>query len=361
NRAGKLVFRSIGNALTALCKAKLNDKYKYFFTHLKDEENKVRKESLLFFIKGLIEITGIIKESLAFGTSAMAAVDSCLKSACTPESDWVSEEDFYSWLLQEPQTFVWLPTLHRVQATEIVVHDVRCFVCQVMPIIGFRYRCLQCLNYNLCQNCFLHGLTSVQHKLKHPMKEYCFPTSTKDNTKAFLDIMKNKLIRRHRQQLKKNYLPVEDSGKTREYLGWRPRYFHTDPEACTSASTDSGLAVCSDNGEMQDIKTCAFFVEDEIKARPGTSSDFLGLPCSTSSPLFGSHDEAVELLSKHDIEMQQKGMANKIKQLQQENRILQMKLQAIQKKYDLDKSSLTDVEVYMDYSLKIPNNSSLSP
>lgn len=38
--------------------------------------------------------------------------------------------------------------------------------------MGFRYRCQQCHNYQLCQECFWKGLASGSHSNQHQMKEY---------------------------------------------------------------------------------------------------------------------------------------------------------------------------------------------
>jgi hypothetical protein len=38
----------------------------------------------------------------------------------------ISEDMFYSWLLKEPQTLVWLPTFHRVAASESSNLYIRC-------------------------------------------------------------------------------------------------------------------------------------------------------------------------------------------------------------------------------------------
>lgn len=36
----------------------------------------------------------------------------------------------------------------------ILMHNlIKCGKCQIMPIIGNRYKCPKCLNYNLCENC----------------------------------------------------------------------------------------------------------------------------------------------------------------------------------------------------------------
>lgn len=38
--------------------------------------------------------------------------------------------------------------------------------------MGFRYRCQQCHNYQLCQDCFWRGHASGSHSNQHQMKEY---------------------------------------------------------------------------------------------------------------------------------------------------------------------------------------------
>ena len=95
---------------------------------------------------------------------------------------------------QEPQSVVWLPVLHRLAASEKARHHSKCNVCKASPIIGlrsvirtlfrslwlkfnsfgrFRYRCLKCLSFDMCQTCFFTGRVSKSHKLTHPMQEYC--------------------------------------------------------------------------------------------------------------------------------------------------------------------------------------------
>ncbi|OPJ86493.1 hypothetical protein AV530_004889 [Patagioenas fasciata monilis] len=39
-------------------------------------------------------------------------------------------------------------------------------------MMGFRYRCQQCHNYQLCQTCFWRGHASGPHSNQHQMKEH---------------------------------------------------------------------------------------------------------------------------------------------------------------------------------------------
>ena len=77
---------------------------------------------------------------------------------------------------QEPQSMVWLPVLHRFVAAESARHmSAKCSICKQSPICGFRYRCLKCFNFDMCQNCFFAGKGGKykNHKMAHPMQEYC--------------------------------------------------------------------------------------------------------------------------------------------------------------------------------------------
>jgi len=89
---------------------------------------------------------------------------------------------------REPQSVVWLPVLHRLAASESARHQNKCNVCKATPIVGlrylvqillnaiqticneyfFRYRCLKCLSFDMCQACFFTGRVSKHHKLTHP-------------------------------------------------------------------------------------------------------------------------------------------------------------------------------------------------
>ena len=44
-------------------------------------------------------------------------------------------------------------------------------------VCSYRYRCLQCFNFDMCQQCFYMGCTKKKHKLKHPIQEYCLSVS----------------------------------------------------------------------------------------------------------------------------------------------------------------------------------------
>uniref|UniRef100_A0A803T204 ZZ-type domain-containing protein n=1 Tax=Anolis carolinensis TaxID=28377 RepID=A0A803T204_ANOCA len=107
----------------------------------------------------------------------------------------VGEERFLAWLWSEPAVLLWLPTLYRLLATEMVTHKVKCNVCKHFPITGLRYHCLKCLNFNLCQTCFFTGQLCKPHKKTHPIVEHCrTQVSARDNIKLFSRVIRNNLL-----------------------------------------------------------------------------------------------------------------------------------------------------------------------
>uniref|UniRef100_A0A2K6FRB2 Dystrotelin n=1 Tax=Propithecus coquereli TaxID=379532 RepID=A0A2K6FRB2_PROCO len=57
-----------------------------------------------------------------------------------------------------------------------------------------QYRCLKCLNFDICQVCFLSGLHSKSHQKSHPVIEHCIQMSAKENTKRLLRTLRNNLL-----------------------------------------------------------------------------------------------------------------------------------------------------------------------
>lgn len=106
----------------------------------------------------------LLGEIAAFGGSNIEpSVKSCFELADN-EKD-ITAPDFLGWLKQEPQSMVWLPVLHRLSAAETSKHQAKCNICKQYPIIGFRYRCLKCFNFDMCQSCFFSGRRAKHHKL----------------------------------------------------------------------------------------------------------------------------------------------------------------------------------------------------
>lgn len=206
NRKGRVKVSSLKLMLVTLCAAKLAEKYKAYYHELHDPSTYISSKSFTSFLEDMIQLPDLLQESGLFGQDVAPAVASCMQM--NSGGVGISDDMFYSWLLREPQTLVWLPTFHRTAASESVKHESKCNICKSCPIVGFRYKCLLCFNFDMCQNCFFTGRTRKNHKLKHPIQEYCIKTSSKEDTKAFFKTMRNKVSKKHRQKAKQKYLPL---------------------------------------------------------------------------------------------------------------------------------------------------------
>lgn len=90
-----------------------------------------------------------------------------------PIDSKINVNDFIATMLSDPDCFVWLSLLNRLAAVENVIHTTTCSSCHCENFTGFRYRCYQCAGgYQLCQDCFWTGRTSLSHHNDHEVKEY---------------------------------------------------------------------------------------------------------------------------------------------------------------------------------------------
>ncbi|KAL5020953.1 hypothetical protein ScPMuIL_000108 [Solemya velum] len=296
DKTGVLSVLAVKIILSTLCKAKLAEKYKYFYQQLHDPSTFINRDKLAAFLEDMMQLPELLHENAAFGRDVDPAVASCLQM--TNNMAGISEDVFLQWLFKEPQTLVWLPTLHRVAATESVTHEAKCNVCKAYPIVGFRYRCLKCFNFDMCQDCFFAGKIRKNHKAKHPIQEYCYPTSSKDDTKAFVKTVRNNLSRKHQDRSKVKYLPIEANHQFTS-IEVQAR---TPPQA-----PDVSSRVPPD---------------DEVQNR---SEDSDASP-QKKSPVLDS------------ISQQRKDLESVIKQLEEENRQLYLQLADLKNTSDLDES-----------------------
>ncbi|XP_071800091.1 dystrophin-1-like [Asterias amurensis] len=207
-RTGFLKVLSVKILMVVLCSAELSEKYQYLYEQLTDRAGGVSRRNMTAFLRDMIRITELIDESSALGKNAAAAVNSCF---ATVIGTTVSHDRYMSWLMAEPQTIVWLPTMYRVSLAESVRHDAKCNICKMFPIIGLRFKCLKCLNYDMCQDCFFVARTTKRHKLTHPTQEYIIATSSKEDIRDFAKTIRNKMSKKHGRRVKLKYLPVDDS------------------------------------------------------------------------------------------------------------------------------------------------------
>lgn len=181
------------------------------FRLIADTNGAVGDRQLALLFHDLIQIPRLLGEVASFGGSNIEpSVRSCLEKDGQLRKGIVAA-DFLAWVQKEPQSVVWLPVLHRLATAEGAKHQAKCNICKQFPMIGLRYRCLKCFNFDVCQTCFLTGRCALKHKIDHPIQEYCWTTKTGEDVRDFSKIIRNKFkSKRHfRKHPKMGYLPVQ--------------------------------------------------------------------------------------------------------------------------------------------------------
>ncbi|CAF1247305.1 unnamed protein product [Didymodactylos carnosus] len=177
--------------LFALSNAKLPEKYRCFFRQVTHPNVIASQSKLTELFEILLKLPNYFDNVDPFHYDNIPA---CVQSCLDHTHDGVVREDiFVNWMGREPQTLVWLPTMHRLIATETG-----------------SYRCLRCFNYDLCQKCFFTGAHVRTHDGSHPIEEYCKQVTPFEDLKAFYEFIKLKLGNREVKR-KERYLTIERS------------------------------------------------------------------------------------------------------------------------------------------------------
>ncbi|XP_031959784.1 dystrobrevin beta isoform X5 [Corvus moneduloides] len=165
---GKLTVFSVKAMLAAMCGGKILDKLRYIFSQISDSNGLMIFSKFDQFLREVLKLPTAVFEGPSFGYTEHSV------RTCFPQQKKVMLNMFLDTLMADPppQCLVWLPLMHRLAHVENVFHPVECSYCHCESMMGFRYRCQQCHNYQLCQNCFWRGHASGPHSNQHQMKEH---------------------------------------------------------------------------------------------------------------------------------------------------------------------------------------------
>ncbi|XP_026230002.1 dystrobrevin alpha isoform X6 [Anabas testudineus] len=164
---GKISVFVVKMALATICGGKILDKLRYIFSQISDSAGIMVQSQFDQFLREVLKLPMAVFEGPSFGYTEQAA-------RTFAQQKKVSLNTFLDTLMSDPppQCLVWLPLMHRLTNVENVFHPVECSYCHTESMMGFRYRCQQCHNYQLCQDCFWRGHASGSHSNQHQMKEY---------------------------------------------------------------------------------------------------------------------------------------------------------------------------------------------
>ncbi|KAF3699428.1 Dystrobrevin alpha [Channa argus] len=165
---GKISVFVVKMAVATICGGKILDKLRYIFSQISDGAGIMVHSQFDQFLREVLKLPMAVFEGPSFGYTEQAA------RTCFAQQKKVSLNTFLDTLMSDPppQCLVWLPLMHRLSNVENVFHPVECSYCHTESMMGFRYRCQQCHNYQLCQDCFWRGHASGSHSNQHQMKEY---------------------------------------------------------------------------------------------------------------------------------------------------------------------------------------------
>ncbi|CAF4086666.1 unnamed protein product [Rotaria sp. Silwood2] len=292
--------------LFALSNAKLPEKYRCMYKNIIDYFSNRKKNR---FIKGFFrQITSPnviasqgklteLFEILLKLPNHFDNVDSfhpdnipgCVQSCLDHTHDGIIREDiFVNWMGREPQTLVWLPTLHRLIATETVRHEAQCDTCKAYPVIGMRYRCLRCFNYDLCQTCFFTGDHAKRHDGSHPIEEYCKQVTPFEDLKAFLEFVKLKVGKRELRR-KERYLTIE-----------RSKSF-SDTQVSSSVNSSSQLMTNGHHSlNRQEQSTKKTQLQEIYRTFPNNESNGTSLPIITHE----NNEQKIPLIGYDNVEIE---------------------------------------------------------
>ncbi|XP_066575725.1 dystrobrevin alpha isoform X7 [Amia ocellicauda] len=183
---GKISVFVVKMALATICGGKILDKLRYIFSQISDTSGIMIYSKFDLFLREVLKLPTTVFEGPSFGYTEQAA------RSCFAQQKKVTLNTFLDTLMSDPppQCLVWLPLMHRLANVENVFHPVECSYCHSESMMGFRYRCQQCHNYQLCQDCFWRGHASGSHSNQHQMKEY---TSWKSPAKKLTNALSKSL------------------------------------------------------------------------------------------------------------------------------------------------------------------------
>uniref|UniRef100_A0A8C3GC45 Dystrobrevin n=1 Tax=Cyclopterus lumpus TaxID=8103 RepID=A0A8C3GC45_CYCLU len=183
---GKISVFVVKMTLATICGGKILDKLRYIFSQISDSAGVMVHSQFDQFLREVLKLPMAVFEGPSFGYTEQAA------RTCFTQQKKVSLNTFLDTLMSDPppQCLVWLPLMHRLTNVENVFHPVECSYCNTESMMGFRYRCQQCHDYQLCQDCFWRGHASGSHSNQHQMKEY---TSWKSPAKKLSHVLSKSL------------------------------------------------------------------------------------------------------------------------------------------------------------------------
>ncbi|KRY85779.1 Dystrophin [Trichinella pseudospiralis] len=330
-RTGNTRVISFKVALILMCRASLSEKYRYLFNQVSYNKCSLDQKKLALLLHECIQVPKFFGEVAAFGgTNIEPSVRSCFEMAKYPAE--VTMQQCMDWLNCEPQSIVWLAAMHRISISENEKHQAKCNVCKMFPVVGLRYRCLKCFNFDMCQNCFFAQRTAKNHKISHPMQEYYRAAKSGEDVRDFGRVIRNRFKSKHywKKHPRLGYLPVQSvmeghSLESRDLVPTNPetQNIHVQIEMYASHLADMERSAITESNES----------EDDEHAVISSLSSTLTNDCHVKHPvnMAGAVRSPAQIISVTDS-AQKVELNGLLKHLQNENKNLMCEYEKLRNK-----------------------------
>jgi len=170
---GRIRVLSVKTALSMLCDGRLVDKMRYVFTQISETNGVLVAAKLDNYLRDLLLLPCAVGEEANYSYDE-EILDSFFKPLGSLDRSHTKLDDFLDIFLDDQAKGIlhWLHMFNKILTTSSVEHATQCKGCGKKEFHGLRYKCQQCTNYQLCQECFWRERVSGIHKLDHDMKEY---------------------------------------------------------------------------------------------------------------------------------------------------------------------------------------------
>lgn len=111
------------------------------------------------------------------------------------ENNEIDKSAFLEFLNTRPLELDWVHSFHVLLSSANMRHEAQCDVCGTYPIIGLRFRCLCCFDYDLCTTCHLLGSFSKDHLPSHDTQQLSRQLTPLEDVKTLFEILCRKIFR----------------------------------------------------------------------------------------------------------------------------------------------------------------------
>lgn len=199
------------------------------------------------FLKSLLQLACTVNES-QFYTYEEQVAKTIFQTILLPSLDLKAFNRLFYSSNGPPNILSWFVIMHKMAQVEFVIHPTICNICSTSNFTGFRYKCVKCYNFNLCQNCFWTGRSSGSHNSEmHSCKEYVnYKSTAKQLSNSLKRSFRLKSSPKHKIELN------DDANRFAKINSLQNIYETNNPSSYSQDFDDNASNLTYDNVESMD-------------------------------------------------------------------------------------------------------------